>query len=517
MIDSRSGVWWTNIDPGKRVPGTLVRTSDAWQLDLVGTLAPAQEVHELQDVDQLALVPPTTIYGACLGTRYTLRHANLESTKEPGRHFDVPQDDRDQADDQHSQRWRGYELLEGDCLPNDALIVRAQFELTGLAAWWPYGGFRGENAERSRQPDYDGAEPSTIDCGNGLVLTIGSLVARTEGVRSRLVEERVVIDLEQPHGLTLDTLQQEIVMPLCVLLGIALHERVVHFNLRLQPQYGEHDPTWTLPIRVDPDVVDAVAESNPYRHGLMFTARDIDLATVIPRWFLLAQRNLVPFDVADQSRAENASLSSRVVEVVNAAETLHRTSHDQPADFPFASEVWEALKTTSLARSKREKVRSAVKLTETTLEGRLLQLVQALGREPCEWLLNGRHAAWAVAASTVRNALSHGYPTAHRVEQDHGAQIAIVYTTLAIIRLRLLIEAGIPNGTKLLKMIQQDRHYVALANQHVTDWAQLEARISGRESVANPGRKEVPTVGAVADMSVTQIPTPSSSDAVDGR
>jgi hypothetical protein len=76
VIEPRSGVWWTDGDPSLRVPGALVRVDDWWQLDLIGNL-PVN--HQWRDA--FSLVPSTTVYGACLGTRYTLRRAYLTESK----------------------------------------------------------------------------------------------------------------------------------------------------------------------------------------------------------------------------------------------------------------------------------------------------------------------------------------------------------------------------------------------------------------------------------------------------
>ncbi|MFJ8701401.1 ApeA N-terminal domain 1-containing protein [Streptomyces ardesiacus] len=131
-MEARSGVWWIDRDPNKRVAGTLIRRDGIWILNLVGRL-PVDSPR----LDELALVPPTTIYGRCLGTRYTLRHAYLKQTNGPSRRFDVPQDDHDHTDDQHSQLWEGYGLLLGEAFPEEALYKAAQFEISGLNEWWP--------------------------------------------------------------------------------------------------------------------------------------------------------------------------------------------------------------------------------------------------------------------------------------------------------------------------------------------------------------------------------------------
>jgi hypothetical protein len=64
-------------------------------------------------------------------------------TSGPAEHFNTPRDERDQADDQYSQRWHGRVLLEGGDLPEDSPVVAARLELTVF----PCGGHSAGSAE----------------------------------------------------------------------------------------------------------------------------------------------------------------------------------------------------------------------------------------------------------------------------------------------------------------------------------------------------------------------------------
>lgn len=470
MIEPRSGVWWTDGDPSLRVPGALVRVDDGWQLDLIGNL-PVN--HQWRDA--FSLVPSTTVYGACLGTRYTLRRAYLTESKGPSMHFDVPLDERDQADDQHWQRWNGETLLEGDALPESALFGGALFELTGLSLWWPHTGWLvGKNPVRSDQ-DYEYPNPSIADCGEGLVVTILASRSGSTGIRARSVTERVVVHVVSENGFTLDALEEQVILPLRGLLAISLKKPVEYFNCQLQPLDMDRRPNY--PIHVDPQVIDDVAESNTSNDWPTFTVKDIDIAEFLPAWLKLARNNPVPVAVAEP-RIRSGTLESDVVEVVNAAEALHRTLTTDTTGFALAEQVKEVLKDDGRLNSReRKKVYSAVKLTELTLEKRLLQLAQGLGEDFCQWFFADRVAEWALVAAKVRNALSHGYPTSHLVEHDTGALYGVLRITQAVIQLRLLCEAGLPSGYPLADLLMKDRASVALMNQTVADWPELAARI----------------------------------------
>lgn len=238
-------------------------------------------------------------------------------------------------------------------------------------------------------------------------------------------------------------------IPFRALLAITLHRRIecCALQLRRRDTAEPQQPDWIdHGVAVDPDVIDADAEAEPHADfGLSaFTAQDINAAAVLPRWLPMAAANPIPLAAAE-GRDTAGALQSDVVNVVNAAETLHRRVSEQQTDFPFAQRVKEELLRAKLLNShQRARVVSAVELSEVSLEQRLRELVLGLGEQSAVWLLNGQVAAWAKVAATVRNALSHGYSTPHHVEQDDGALIGVLRTTQRVIRLRLLVAAGSP-------------------------------------------------------------------------
>ncbi|WP_439676777.1 HEPN domain-containing protein [Embleya sp. MST-111070] len=478
MIDARSGVWWMDGHPERRVSGTLTRETDHWRLDVIGTLP-----WEPKADDSVAMVPSVTIYGACLGRRYTLVSAHSTLYRSPGRRFDVPFDERDGADDQHAQRWWSHSLLEGDALSEDALYEAAMFEVTGLSTWWPRGGLRGPRGARTEE-DYHAPEATVVDCGDGLTVTIFADLVGTTGPRVRSLRELVAIQVEREAGFTLETLAQRIIMPLRSLISIAFHEPVYEFDCRLQPlaYRGPDSPLAhrTLPVSVDPEVVDAVAAEGELRGCTpTFTADDVDVSVLIPKWLRLAEDHIFPVTVA-QPHKQRGTLQTMVVEAVNAAETLHRGLHAAVAESDtFTNRVWEALKLTGLNRKDRDRIRSAIRSNGPSLEKRLAELANDLGEEFCEWFFDGRVAEWALVAASIRNALSHGYGTDHRLEWEAGVLVGVHELTLSIIRLRLLVEAGLPRGAHLIDMVAKDPSYRARRNQRVVDWRQAAAAFRG--------------------------------------
>lgn len=474
MIEPRGGVWWTDNDFGKRVPGTLTRVGDVWQLDLIGRFPESES-----EIDSVAVVPPTTVYGSSRGTRYTLHHAYLQRSATPGRLLTVPPDERDRGEDQYSQRWNAYALLKGDALPRDILFTSAQFELNGLSAWWPHGNLR--RLPTTASIDDEWPPPTIADCGDGVRVTISILPGETHGTRSRTLTARTVMWVDRHPGFTFDEFFDVILPPLRGLLSILMHGPVEVINLQLQPSYDwpaeSRGPLAAYPIEVDPGVIDGLVDSEIDHWSPTFTAEAVDPAALISRWVRLASSNRVPLDVA-APRKSPGPLQFEAVAVVNAAETLHRTLHGAREGSLLADRVGRALKAQGGFNAReRSKIVSALRHQGVTLERRLLDIAEALGDGAGAWMLNDQVAEWAKVAAAVRNALSHGFPTEHRVEQDHRALVGVLRSTQAVIRLRLLVEAGVPSGSALVTMLRRDDQYVALRQQSLADWRQLAASI----------------------------------------
>ncbi|TRO56058.1 hypothetical protein E4K73_48110 [Streptomyces sp. IB201691-2A2] len=456
----------------------MTREDGVWVLKVVGTLMPFGRSND----NALSLVPPVTIYGQCLGTRCTLAPAYLSEQQEPGRRYDLPRDDHTKDDDQHSQVWTAYGFLEGDALPDDALFQAASFELTGLSAWWPRSGFTSRRIDPSELKDYQPPEPTIADCGNGLTLTIWAGLQETHGWnRNHFAAERVGMQVASEAGLTLTHLQEQVITPLRSLLAIISHRRIECFNLRLLPLDDTYPDKARIsyPIRVNPEIIDGDTEiaSDQPNERPTFTADDTDLSSFIPAWLRLAEATSVPLFAAEARDAAGA-LQTEVIEAVNAAETLHRTTHREPSEHPFADKVLDILKESGRTnRKERDTVYSAVKMSQLRLETRLLQLAEELGQDFCSWFFQNKTKDWAFVASTIRNALSHGYPTKHRLEHDAEALVGVLRVTRAVIQLRLLVAAGLPHDSALKTLVEQDPAFTTVMRQTVANWSALAASI----------------------------------------
>jgi hypothetical protein len=121
------GAWWTPDARDLRVPGSLTRVEHGGRLSLIGTL-----MVDTGGWDGLHLVPSHTIWGSCHGVPYTLLQCFLEDVVQ-GPDPNVTHS----ASDQWTMRWRVGRLVRGVEITEQTRFSVAEFEITGLSAWWP--------------------------------------------------------------------------------------------------------------------------------------------------------------------------------------------------------------------------------------------------------------------------------------------------------------------------------------------------------------------------------------------
>ncbi|MER5707096.1 HEPN domain-containing protein [Streptomyces sp. NPDC002122] len=450
-----SGSWWTSEAPSVRLPGSLVRVDGRWRLDLIGTWMVNT------GGEGLAVAPPQTIFGACRGRSYSLHNCYLQRYETP-HSFDV-----EDSDDQNQMQWSGGALIEGGHFALDHSFKIASFRMTGLSRWWPSSGLVGRNASKSIE-DYKEPTPLQVDAGEGFSISVGVASTERRGRRVRSLQENVRVWVSKDSGFTLSELNQ-IIGPMRSLVAISNDHPAEVFDLRLGPLLGN---------LVDPGVNEL--EDDAYVPGF-FNADLHPMDPFIRNWISLARGNIVPMDVAEPRRTEEA-LQNRVVNAVSAAETLQRMLYPEPSETPnsdLPGRVAAAMSQVGGFNSRdRKKVTTTLSHSSVSLEKRLVQLAEGLGDEVAEWLYKGQVRDWAFVAMQVRNVLSHGFSASHGVEADAGALVGILRLTQATLRLGLIAGAGGPVGQPLLDLIRGDLGYRALAFQEIADWKALRARIS---------------------------------------
>jgi hypothetical protein len=460
------GAWWTPDAPDLRVPGSLTRVEDGWRLNLIGTL-----MVDSGGWDGLHLVPPRTLWGACHGVPYTLLQCFLDDDVQgPG-----PNVTRS-ASDQWTMTWRIGQLVRGGEITEATRFPAAEFEITGMPAWWPPSGLRGQQA---RSGSYIPPADVTIPLDDG-TFSIGVREIRHGGRRVRSVRERVMARIEKSSGFTLDELEKEIVGPMRALIAIGVAEPVSVFNLRVVPEDPHTEDGRPRSFAVDPHDGEGPEEPAPAMHAPLPLSPSLDgMPSFIPAWLKLARRCSVPLDAVEPRRRSGA-LQLQLLDVVNAAETLHRALHEEPTEHPFAESVRKALEDAGgFNGAQRRDVRDAVKVfMGITLEKRLLALAEELGPEVCQWLFNGTVRPWAYVTARIRNVLSHGLTVSDGVHEDPRALAGALYLTEAVITLRLLTQAGLPSGTALTTQLGRHPGMRSLTNQSIADWPALAHRIN---------------------------------------
>ncbi|MEU8645051.1 HEPN domain-containing protein [Streptomyces sp. NPDC048674] len=470
MGEQRHGVWWTPDAPTVRVPGTLTTVDGGWQLDLIGTL-----LADWGGDTGLRLVPPTTIWGSCLGTSYTLQHCYLDDVT------GVDPDVAESADDQWVMNWSVGSLVRGGHVTEATPFSAASFEITGLPAWWPLSGLRGPKV---RAGTYTAPDDLSVPVGGGTI-TIGVREERHLGRRGKSLRERVVAMVDRPSGLTLDAIDKEVTGPLRALVAIGVDEPVSVLNLRVFPEGFPDGGARPQFLDVDPRDGEEPKALPSHAAAPLPLAPDVeDLPSFLPAWLEVARRCSVPLDAVEPRSSSSGSLQLQLLDVVNAAETLHRSLHPEPTEYPFAERVREVLKqstTITFNSAERRTVRDAVKFTEVSLEQRLLTLAEDLGPEVCTWLFHDAIRPWAFVTARIRNALAHGFTTSDRVQEDPGALACALHLTEAVITLRLLIEAGLPSDASLVARLERHPGMRSLSRQTVADWPALAHRINPQQ------------------------------------
>lgn len=471
MDPTYSGVWWLDQDSDLRVPGTLTRAERGWQLDLIG-----QFPQEDPPSDGLAIAGTPTVFGSCLGTLFTLPHAYLDSERNSRLTHIRGEGGAEHLDDQHTQRWAGSTLLKGGAMGVTALYRAALFELEHLPWWWPpMAGFLREGASM----DDDWQQSEIIETPDGFTLQLFVDPSESVSRTRRTLQVTPVVSVRHDTGFTLEQLHAAILEPLRCLISIALHEPVAIVNLRLRPLVAtsipHHGRSDFSEIIVDPEArKDGKRAASVYLEPL-FTAASINLPSFTQRWLHTASITGLAPNVA-RHRKTLGPLQTEVVAAVNAVEWVHRSlpSLSTPAQSGFARRVKEALAVQGdFKSSERSKVAKLVERAELTLERRLAYAVQDLGDGVGQWLFNGQVAHWAKVAATTRNTLAHGLVASHGFNLNYNAQVGVLGTAQAVLRLRLLVAAGLPGGRDLVTMLRKDPHYRAIRKQTIADWAHL--------------------------------------------
>lgn len=475
-----SGVWWLESDSERRPSGTLRDRGDEWELSLIGTLRNEDDIGD-PSVSRIQL---HTIFGECRGTQITLVGARRTATDLPGFTFEVFQGGgpRDR-DDQKLEHWIASQILVGSHLPESTRYSIAEVRFTGLEEWWDFTGLAPELDFDFT--GYEAPDTTTVRYQDGLELRIGAALSGRHGHRERSIQEEVRVLLRRPDGFLLSELSEQFLPAITSLLSICLDALVSAYGIELRLISENSKKPWEqAKISLDPRARDALAEKFAFDPFGALTSREFELKTTLQRWVDLFRTDPVPALVASEQRPKDRRTA--LVQVVNAAETLHRSLKLRPESTgsEMADRVREAMETAGGFNSQERKTaRQRLLDRGPSLEQRLKDLAESLGSDFCFWFFQQAMPSWAYVSATLRNSLSHGLDTAHKIDADETAVIAVELSTRAVLQLCLLKAAGVPIEQS---MFHRSSRFVSIANQRLVDWDRLAAAIRAATQHGRP-------------------------------
>jgi ApeA N-terminal domain 1 len=468
MTKRRAGQWWLSTDPDRRVPGELTLTDGEWTLTTVGELEPIKRNEEpgfrIESKTILGLTTdgPVSLWG-CRWIHQT-----------SGRSSGVAQER------QHAQAWQAGQLIVGRTIDLNYRFNAASVAIEGLTEWWEAGAHRvrlGGSSDADLDEVNAGRRPATIVLQDGWNVTLGSGSTETIGSHRSSYERHTYVHVERPGGFTHEELYQRIIFPLRAMLGMTFHTRIQIESEQLRPTdpWDEHEM-----LTVDPGKLQTPIEAARWpllRDQALFTAANVNPVTFLQKWFGLSEALVIPlgFLLLDNDRRP---LQLSVLDVVSAAETLHRALHQDEVDLGTIDRIMAVLKADGFNAQDRHQARSALKLGYgPKLSSRLADLVDELETPVKNYLLGGEIAAWSNVVGAIRNALSHGLQTEHRLHEDIPAMLAVFETTRLVLELRLSVACGLVTGERLERHLRRIRRYEGVAHQRLVSWPELQARL----------------------------------------
>ena len=479
------GTWWLASDPSTSVAGVLKGDEvDGWTLETIGRLAEVEP-----SSDGLSLVPLVTVFGRSAGRQMTIHNVYLEQVSFPslnqGKSFRQP--------DQYRQRWRGQRVVTGCHLHPIDRLSWASFRVAGFREWWP------TRVGRHRmRVDEDG---QLVDTGGGPVLTefsasgdwtveLSYRAVSSLGVWSASTVGETTLSFTRPAGFDLDELQDQVIGPVVSLvklvLGFDSGVDSVSVGSDLDSTGSTISDGYSVQSIGDHRGVGRRMESDFSHLDALFTSEDVDGPRFVSRWLELAGELRLPFALL-RGEADKTPVQLRANEAVAALETLDRRLSGQEVA-PLESKVAriKAAVDGHLTSSDRRWLWGQLdRSLEPSLEERLVTAVRSLGDEFSDWMFAGHVREWAKVSARVRNVLSHGLIDRAEVIDDVGALIAVATTASLLVELRLLVEAGLPSGLRLVELISgkiagaeqglggNRNRYQSLSSQSLADWSEL--------------------------------------------
>jgi hypothetical protein len=199
-------------------------------------------------------------------------------------------------------------------------------------------------------------------------------------------------------------------------------------------------------------------ERPPEENRTLFTLRNIAFHEVLPKWFAIRRQFRATCNmVVGMMYVDGTYLETDVVTAVAAAEAMHRRLDLPP---PLSDDEFSARRAhlmTCLPKSQRSWLSKYLSRNEHTLKERLIELANRPEKDLMQRVIPNAEA-WAKAARDARNGIAH--------EGEAGLELdalaAVVRVTVAVVRMNLMRELGIPNDRVVQALNDNPRLRVAV-------------------------------------------------------
>jgi hypothetical protein len=228
-----------------------------------------------------------------------------------------------------TQRWNGYIFIDGLHVLESTTFPEVLFEIPNSDFVWAFSNMDKGHGGVDLEEIYGDVRERTLYASSSGTRIVGSnFRTSTHGQKSVSASETWTFQVSSP-GLSLDAILQDYIWPLEVLIGVLTHKGTSAQNLR----YDDRETVQTAQI--------SIASNRKVDHkGFVYPAlrdegqtADGPLDKVCQNWITVARDLVLPMSLIDPGRPTTAFLSNRVVELVNAAELLHRRFRQDAADY----------------------------------------------------------------------------------------------------------------------------------------------------------------------------------------
>jgi hypothetical protein len=299
------GRWWIPDDPDRVVGGRLSLIGEVWDLTLMGWLGP-------WDPNERPHSQPAIVYGEIGTTPVTLLEVVSGGWKA-----------KTSPEAPYTSSVRVNRIILGAHTDGEALYKAAGVRLLHLNEWANRRKFTTETGEGFSSDTVVYAQPPTLEAElPGAKASLWSQWSQSHDLMlsyvSMTANEWVLFDFETP--LSLAMIEHDYATPLANLLELVSNRPTAFFEFTVTPEgAGEGDQPWSVLSNEARGPVPS--PRNPFE--LIFTLRDVDFDTVLPRWWRM-QPDLGVVPGLLSSLRGRSSVANHFLNAASAIESYHR-------------------------------------------------------------------------------------------------------------------------------------------------------------------------------------------------